>query len=171
MPLWLNTILSNTRFGTTCCPFFSFPTSLTSYSLSFITPSNLSSQIIDPRLPSPCTMPNRNLSHSSETPAETHNWLNRSTTRTIGRRLLNEPNPSPRRRELTEAEPSSRIRLMRQLPYCDRYPHHLPLRLQGLRVFHSGVSSHTDGGRRQTWRVPISITVARCWSAMLKKRG
>ena len=66
-------------------------------------------------------MPNWNPFKSSKTPEETHNWLIRSTTRAIGKRLLTEPSLNPRRRELIEEELSWRIGLMRHIPHCD--PH------------------------------------------------
>lgn len=66
-------------------------------------------------------MPNWNPFKSSKTPEETHNWLIRSTTRAIGKRLLTEPSLNPRRRELIEEELSLRIGLMRHIPHCD--PH------------------------------------------------
>ena len=66
-------------------------------------------------------MPCWNPFQSSKTPEENPNGIIRSTTRAIGKRLLNEPNLSPRRCETIEEELSWRIGLMRQISTCD--PH------------------------------------------------
>ena len=68
-------------------------------------------------------MPIWNLFHSSKIPEEIHNWTRRSTTRALGKRLLYEPELTPRGRGFIEAELSWRIELMRQIGGCD--PHEI----------------------------------------------